>query len=82
MSAQDRVCDRVRQILQREFGRSLREKEEEAEEIERRLVQVRKALQMVRYGVVANYYSGGTLPKVRHYFYALTDLNALLLLIL
>ena len=55
--AQDRVRLRVREIVHREFGRELRAKEEEAEEIERRLVKVRKALHAVRYGAVARYYS-------------------------
>ncbi len=55
--AQERVRLRVREIVHREFGRELRAKEEEAEEIERRLVKVRKALHAVRYGAVARYYS-------------------------
>ncbi len=65
ISAQDRLSERVRQVIHREFGRALRDKEEEADTIQNRLTQVRKAMHMVRYAVVANYYSGGALIKVR-----------------
>ena len=64
-SAQEEVRGKVSRVLQREFGRSLRDKEDEVEEIDQRLDRVRKALQVVRYAVVADYYAGGNLLKVR-----------------
>jgi len=50
--------------VEREFDKSLKQKEEEVERIEQRLASTQEALQMVRYGAVANYYAGATL-KVR-----------------
>ncbi len=48
----------MRQVVLREFGSSLRQKEEEEEEIDRRLLQIQKYLHLVRYAAVTNYYSG------------------------
>ena len=56
-AAHSAVSARVTAIFQREFGTSLREKEEEVETIDARILKVQKALQLVRYGAVANYYA-------------------------
>ena len=55
--AQSAVSEKVRTIAEREFAVSVASKEEEVSEIDRRLLQVRKALHLVRYGAVTNYYA-------------------------
>ena len=62
--AQSEVSEKVRRILREQFDLSLQEKDEEIDTIEERLVRVRKALHLVRYGTVCQYYAG-TVIKVR-----------------
>lgn len=48
---------KVREIIRREFGTELMVKEQEIEEIERRLADAKQLLAKVRYAVVCNYYT-------------------------
>jgi hypothetical protein len=66
LSAQNVVSDKVRSIVSRQFGVSIVEKESEVNEIDRRLIQVRKAMHLVRLGAVTNYYAA-TVEKVTVY---------------
>lgn len=56
-SAQSAVTEKVTTIVEREFSVSVTDKEKEIFEIDRRLLQLRKALHLVRYGAVTNYYA-------------------------
>ena len=56
-SAQSAVTEKVTTIVEREFAVSVTDKEKEIFEIDRRLLQLRKALHLVRYGAVTNYYA-------------------------
>ena len=53
--------DKVRAVVEREFGASIIQKEDEVDEIERRLLAVRKALQIVRYGAVTQLYAASVI---------------------
>ena len=56
-SAQNIVSDKVTKVVEREFAMSVEDKEKEIFEIDRRLLQIKKALHLVRYGAVTNYYA-------------------------
>ena len=51
------MSEKVITIVEREFAVSVTDKEKEIFEIDRRLLQLRKALHLVRYGAVTNYYA-------------------------
>ena len=55
------MLDKVRAVVEREFGASIIQKEDEVDEIERRLLAVRKALQIVRYGAVTKLYAASVI---------------------
>lgn len=55
-TGEERLC-KVREIIRREFGTELMAKEQEIEEIERRLADAKQLLAKVRYAVVCNYYT-------------------------
>lgn len=63
-TAQARVRERVCEIIEKEFSRTTHAKESEIETIEDRLLKIKKALHVVRYGAVVNYYAH-TVAKVR-----------------
>ena len=56
------VAEKVRKIVSREFDESIDEKTREIRTIDDRILEVRKALHVVRKGSVASYYSG-SVPK-------------------
>ena len=56
-SAQNAVTEKVTTVVEREFAVSVTDKEKEIFEIDRRLLQLKKALHLVRYGAVTNYYA-------------------------
>ena len=56
-SAQNVVSEKVTKVVEREFAVSIEDKEKEIFEIDRRLLQIKKALHLVRYGAVTNYYA-------------------------
>lgn len=56
MTSEERL-QKVRAIIQREFGTELTAKEHEIDEIERRLADAKQLLAKVRYAVVHNYYT-------------------------
>ena len=51
------MSDKVTKVVEREFAMSVEDKEKEIFEIDRRLLQIKKALHLVRYGAVTNYYA-------------------------
>lgn len=53
----DERLRKVREIIQREFGIELMAKEQEIDEIERRLASAKQLLAKVRYAVVSSYYT-------------------------
>lgn len=53
----DERLQKLREIIQREFGTELMAKEQEIDEIERRLVDAKQLLAKTRYAVVYNYYT-------------------------
>ena len=57
LSAQNVVSEKVTKVVEREFAVSIEDKEKEIFEIDRRLLQIKKALHLVRYGAVTNYYA-------------------------
>ena len=57
LSAQNDVSEKVTKVVEREFAVSIEDKEKEIFEIDRRLLQIKKALHLVRYGAVTNYYA-------------------------
>ena len=63
ITAQSKVREKVVEVIKREYAKSLSEKEQEIEVIDQRILQVQKALQVVRYATVTNYYAQ-TVAKV------------------
>ena len=57
LSAQNVVSEKVTKVVEREFAVSIEDKEKDIFEIDRRLLQIKKALHLVRYGAVTNYYA-------------------------
>lgn len=53
----DERLQKLREIIQREFGTELMAKEQEIDEIERRLADAKQLLAKIRYAVVYNYYT-------------------------
>ncbi|XP_040564720.1 uncharacterized protein [Lepeophtheirus salmonis] len=61
-NAEAKVILRTQEVIQREFSIALEEKEKELELIDERILQVRKSLQLIRYGAVVQFYDP-LLPK-------------------
>ncbi|TRY68206.1 hypothetical protein TCAL_12214 [Tigriopus californicus] len=56
-SAQRQVGQKIESIVRREFGRALAQKEDELERIDERILGVQKALHLVRFGAVHDFYA-------------------------
>ena len=52
--------------MRREFGKSLKDKEQEIEVVDERILEVQKALHVVRYGCVTDFYAR-SVAKVRNF---------------
>lgn len=63
--AKHQVSEKVRRIVKCEFGKSLKDKEHEIEQVDERILQVQKALHVVRYGCVTDFYAR-SVAKVRN----------------
>ena len=64
ISARSLVVEKVTSIVHKEFDSVVSERMREVEDIDKRLMEVRKALHMVRYGAVMNYFAQ-TVTKVK-----------------